>query len=327
MHRDPFERVLEQAVEQSRQLEEGEPAGYIPELRNANLEHTSAAISLADGSCILAGDAQEHRFTLQSSAKVVLLAGLLEEMGPDKVFATVGTEPSGGSFSSVARLETHGPSPTNPLVNAGAIALCSLIPGDAESKIAWLRRWVSNLYGRPLPVNDRVLNSERETADRNRAIAYFLRGSGAIEGRVEDILLAYFTLCSFEASVEEVSRMACILAQGGVAVGGRRALSSESASSTVSLMATCGMYDESGSHLLRTGLPAKSGVSGVICAVAVGKAGIAVSSPRVNAKGGSVRGHSILEAVSKRLEWHFAFGKAAFGQAALGQLDPGGASS
>lgn len=323
MTRNLLARFLEQAVDRSRQLEEGEPAAYIPELRNANLEHTSAAISLPDGSCVSAGDAREHRFTLQSSAKVVLLAGLLEDLGPEKVFATVGTEPSGGSFASVARLETHGPSPTNPLVNAGAIALCSLIPGDAEGKVAWLRRWVTSLYGRPLQVNERVLDSERETADRNRAIAYFLRGSGAIEGRVEDILLAYFTLCSFEASVQEVSTMACTLAHGGIAAGGRRALSSQSASCTVSLMATCGMYDESGSHLLRTGLPAKSGVSGVICAVAVGKAGIAVSSPRVNTKGGSVRGHYILEAISKRLDWHFALGPLALGHIALGNSSPG----
>ena len=298
--------ALESAVERARLLEEGEPAGYIPELRHADPSHTSAAITLADGRVFLAGDARQHRFTLQSSAKVVLLAGLLEELGPEEVFATVGTEPSGGSFASVARLETHGPRSANPLVNAGAIALCSLIPGDAQAKIGWLHRWVAALYGRPLAVNQRVLDSERETADRNRAIAYFLRGSGAIRGRVEEILLTYFTLCSLEAGVEEVSRMAGVLALGGMGVCGRRVISQRSAGCIVSLMATCGMYDESGGHLLRTGLPAKSGVSGVICAAAVGRAGIAVSSPRVNANGGSVRGHYILEKVSRRLGWHFA---------------------
>jgi glutaminase len=133
-----------------------------------------------------------------------------------------------------------------------------------------------------------------------------LRAGGVVSGSVDDVLETYFTLCSFEASVREPARFAAILARGGTTADGTRVLSQRTAACVVSLMATCGMYDESGSYLVATGLPAKSGVSGVIVAVAPGQAGLAVSSPRVNEKGGSVRGHAILRSVAQRLEWHFA---------------------
>ena len=117
--------ALDTCVADARTLTGGSPATYIPELASVDLEATSAAIVTVDGEVITAGDG--HRFTMQSSAKLVLLAGLLEERGPEAVFDRVGTEPSGGSFSSLARLETHGPRPANPLVNAGAIALAGML--------------------------------------------------------------------------------------------------------------------------------------------------------------------------------------------------------
>jgi glutaminase len=302
-----IDRALEDAVTAARPLEEGGPATYIPELANANLAATSAAVTLMDGTTLRAGDYATHRFTLQSSAKVVVLAGLLEERGEDDVFSVVGKEPSGGGFGSVARLETHGPKPANPLVNAGAIALCGLLEGNLEDRLGWIETWIERLYGERLTVNSRVLASERRTGDRNRALAYMLKAGGVIHGSVDDVLETYFTLCSFQAGVEQVARLGGTLATEGVHPCTReRVLSRYSSSVVVSLMATCGMYDESGAYLADTGLPAKSGVSGVIVAVAPGRAGIAVSSPCINAKGGSVRGHHMLRTLAHRLGWHFA---------------------
>lgn len=300
-------RALEDATAAARSSDEGAPATYIPELANVDPELTSAAIALANGQRITAGDSTSHRFTLQSSAKVTLLAALLEDLGEDAVFRVVGKEPSGGGFAGIARLETHGPMPANPLVNAGAIALCGLLDGNLEDRLGWLEAWVERLHGERLPVSQRVLASERRTGDRNRALAYLLRSNGVLRTAVDDALEIYFTLCSYEASVAAVSRSAAVLATGGVVPQtGERLLSTRSASLVVALMATCGMYDESGAHLAETGLPAKSGVSGVILAVAPGRAGIAVASPRINHKGGSIRGHLILRQLSRELGWHFA---------------------
>ncbi len=298
--------VLERAVARARENEEGEPASYIPELANAPLDAVSAAITLRDATVIRTGD-EDHKFTFQSSAKLLVLAGLLEERGEDKVFEVVGKEPSGGGFASLARLETHGPIPANPLINPGAIALSGMLEGHLEDRIAWIEKWSEKLYGKTLPIHQRVLASERRTGDRNRSIAYFLKANGKIAGEVDDVLEAYFALCSIEGGVEEASRLAAVLATGGIAPeSGERVLSARTASTVVAIMATCGMYDESGAYLCATGLPAKSGVSGVIVAVATGRGGIAVASPRLNKKGGSVRGHAVLRELSRELGWHLA---------------------
>ena len=295
---------MHEVVESARKLPGGAVASYIPELARVDDALTSAAITYCDGTTVTAGDVDAHRFTLQSSAKLVVLLGLLEERGPDAVFSVVGREPSHGGFAAVAQLDRQ--LPANPLINAGAIALCGQLHGTVQARIEWLRTWVERLYGASLSPNERVLASERRTGDRNRAIAYLLRETGVFSDDVELVLETYFTLCSFEASVVETSRLPALLASGGLTPDGARIVSRTSVGATVALMATCGMYDESGAYLLQTGLPAKSGVSGVIVAVAPGRAGIAVSSPKLNPKGGSVRGHAILRDLSSRLGWHFA---------------------
>jgi glutaminase len=310
----PLERiqeVLDEAVALARTIGVGAPARYIPELANVPLELTSAAVLTVEGRLCEAGDVQDHVFTFQSSAKLLTLIGLLEERGPDAVFAVVGPEPSGSSFASVARLETHGPSPANPLINAGAITLCGQLQGTVEERLHWIGSWAERLYGRRLPVDDKVLASERATGNRNRSIAYFLKSNGVLPGDVDDTLEVYFSLCSLSGNVVDAVRLPAILATGGLVPGtNERVISDQTAAAVVSLMATCGMYDESGAHLLATGLPAKSGISGVIVAIAPATAGIAVASPRVNAKGGSVRGHKILRHLAHTLTWHFALPRA-----------------
>jgi glutaminase len=299
--------ALEEAVRKARRNDAGQPADYIPQLARVDAEATSAAVLLCDGARAVAGDVETHRFSFQSSAKLLVLLGLLEERGPVEVFATVGSEPSGDNFASLARLETHGPMPPNPLVNAGAIALCGQLAGSVDRRVAWIHRWAERLYGTRLPIDEEVRESERATADRNRAIAYFLKHNGILTGSVDETLHVYFSLCALTGGVAEACRLPALLANGGVVPGGNdRILSKRTVAIAVALMATCGMYDESGNYLVATGMPAKSGVSGVIIAVAPGRAGIAVASPRLNDKGGSVRGHIMLRELSRQLGWHFA---------------------
>jgi glutaminase len=302
-----IQAVLDAAVETARRNREGMPATYIPELANVPLGVTSAAVMLADGTCIQSGDVDAPPFTYQSSAKLVVLGGLLEERGPVEVFDIVGSEPSGDAFASVARLETHGPKPANPLINSGAIALCGQLPGSVAERLEWLSRWAERLYGTRLGIDRQVFESERVTGDRNRALAYFLKSGGVLTGDVDATLDVYFSLCSLRGSVAQASHLPALLACGGLEPGrAERVLSKATAAIMVSLMATCGMYNESGNYLVSTGMPAKSGVSGVIVAVVPGTAGVAVYSPRLNDKGGSVRGHIILRELSRHLRWHFA---------------------
>lgn len=301
-----IQQVLNTALEKSRENSSGKIADYIPELANVDPSLVSSSVMLSDGTQLLSGDFESHVFTLQSVAKLISLVGLMEEYGQEKIFSWIHAEPSGQSFSSVAQVDRYGPLPVNPMVNAGAIALCSHIPGDTQQRAQWLDNWTKKLFGKTLQVNGKVFASERATGDRNRSIAYLLKSKHELGLSVEDTLETYFYLCSYEASIKEVSYLPMLLANGGLAPDGTRVISEKTSNCVVSIMATCGLYDESGMHLVRTGMPAKSGVSGLVVAVATGRGGVAVSSPLLNNKGGSVRGHMILQSLSTELDWHFA---------------------
>lgn len=310
MDRDKYiqhiQNVFDNAVNKARLNQNGVPADYIPELANVDLDLLSGSIILSDGTKISSGDYDKHSFTFQSVAKVISLIGILEEYGEDKVFEWIHAESSGSAFSSIAQIERYGATPVNPMINAGAIALCSHIPGNTQDRAQWLDGWVTRLCNKSLNVNGKIFASERATGDRNRSIAYLLKSRDELALSVEETLETYFYLCSFEVDVQTAAYLPMILANGGLNPEGERIISERTSNNVVSIMATCGLYDESGMHLVRTGMPAKSGVSGLIIAVATGRGGIAISSPRLNEKGGSVCAHEVLYQISQELDWHFA---------------------
>lgn len=297
---------LKKLIAEAEKNTEGKTANYIPELANVNDELTAVGVQKPGQKALVATNSPLPPITLQSTSKLIPLIGLLEEFGPDKVFDWVKVEPSGDDFASIARLDQFGPKPSNPMLNAGAITLCSHIPGEGEQRFAWIERWITKLFTQKLSLNPLVFTSERRTGNRNRSLAYLLKSQGNIEGSVDDTLDLYFSLCSYEASLEQLLPLATLLANNGVNEQGERILSIDTVKYTVAIMATCGLYDESGTHMVNTGLPAKSSVSGYILACAPNKAGIVVLSPRVNAKGNSIRGEIILKLLSDKLGLHFA---------------------
>lgn len=304
---EDLQGILNDAVIKARLNQEGALANYIPELERVDPNKTSLAVKFTSGDILTAGDAKDHYFTLQSVAKMIVLAGLLEEEGAEKVISWTGMEPTGRAFASISQLEKFGPVPANPFVNSGAIALCNRIPGaQVEDKLQWLNHWTEKLFDTPLPVNQEVFESEYRTGDRNRAIAYLLKSNGVLRGDVDETLRVYFTLCSYQANVIEAAHLPMLLANGGRDAKGQQVLSSATCKYIIAVMATCGLYDSSGSHLVQTGMPAKSGVSGLMVAVALGHAGIATSSPRLDSKGTSIRGGIMLRSLSNALNWHFA---------------------
>lgn len=299
--------LLEELVQQAEINQEGKTANYIPELANVNEELTAIAVKPLTGKAISCSNMPVSAITLQSTAKMIPLIGLLEEFGAEQLFEWVKVEPSGDEFASITRLEQFGPKPSNPMLNAGAITLCSHIPGRSEQQFAWLEHWVEHLFNQRLAINTRVFASEKRTGDRNRSLAYLLKSRHNLATDVDETLDLYFTLCSYEATIEQMLFLPTLLANAGLdPYTGQRIFSLETCKITLAIMATCGLYDESGTHMVKTGMPAKSGVSGYTIAVVPGKAGIVVLSPRVNLKGNSIRGEIMLEGLSRAMNWHFA---------------------
>ncbi|NCT57740.1 MAG: glutaminase A [Legionella sp.] len=299
--------LLKQLVEVAEKNHDGQTANYIPELANVNNELTAIAVQPIHGEPVMYSNMPLPRITLQSTCKIIPLIGLLEEFGPEHVFEWVRVEPSGDEFSSITRLEQFGPKPSNPMLNAGAIVLCSHIPGNNEEQFAWLEKWVKITFNQRLAINPTVFASEKRTGDRNRSLAYLLKSRGLLGKPVKDTLDLYFTLCSYETSLEQMLYLPTLLAHAGrCPITNEMILSKETCKITLAIMSTCGLYDETGTHMVRTGMPAKSAVSGYTIATVPGKAGIAVLSPRVNKKGNSIRGEIMLEGLSRTMEWHFA---------------------
>lgn len=307
-HRDiaHITSVLQQAVAKARPNKDGSVADYIPELQNVDASILSASIMLTDGTTIVDGDQLDYRFTLQSVSKLVLLIGLMEEFGSERVFSWINAEPSGQAFAAIGHLDRYGPVPSNPLINSGAICLSGRIPGTTDDQLAWVKKWVNKLFNAELVFSEEVYNSEFGSADRNRSIAFLMKSTGVLKGEVEEVLKPYFSLCSYTATIAQAAYLPMLLANGGVAPDGQRVISEVTSNQVVSIMATCGLYNESGMHLVKTGLPAKSGISGLIIAVGTGRGGIAAYSPKVNKKGTSLRGHIVISEIARELDWHFA---------------------
>ena len=306
-HKEININLLNYLIKKAETCQEGETANYIPELANVNKDLTAIAIRCLKGETLSLSNLPLAPVTLQSTAKLIPLIGLLEEFGSEQLFDWVKVEPSGDDFASITRLEQFGPKPSNPMLNAGAITLCSHIPGTGEMQFAWLEHWVQKLFNQRLSINPLVFTSEKRTGDRNRSLAYLLKSRKKLGTNVNESLDLYFTLCSYEAMLEQMLYLPTILANAGKdPLSGEQIISLETCKITLAIMATCGLYDETGTHMVKTGMPAKSGVSGYTIAVLPGKAGIVVLSPRVNAKGNSIRGEIMLEELSKKMNWHFA---------------------
>lgn len=294
----PLAAELREIFEEVRQLTEGEVATYIPALGAANPDWFGASLVTVDGQRYDFGDVQQS-FTIQSVSKPFAYGMALQLRGVEHVLQHVGVEPSGDPFNAI-ELDVATNRPHNPMVNAGAIMTTSLI-GDHDALDAAFRRFT----GRPLAIDHEVWESERETGDRNRAIAYLMRSFGMLSADVPTSLDAYFRQCAVLVNCGDLATMGATLANRGInPITGARALSESHVPRVLSVMTTCGMYDYAGEWLYRVGMPAKSGVSGGVLAVLPGQFGLGVFSPRLDEHGNSVRGIAFCEAVSQRFGLH-----------------------
>lgn len=297
--KSPLQTYLESLHGQLSTLQSGELASYIPELTKANPDWLGICLVTMDGVAYSVGDA-DVPFTIQSISKAFTYATSLADRGKTYVERKVGVEPSGDAFNSIS-LDPITGAPLNPMINAGAIATTSLVEGDSpDAQWRRIEQSIGTFMGRSVHIDESVYRSESETGHRNRAIAWMLKNFGIIEGDPMASLENYFKQCSMLVTCRDIAFMAATLANGGVhPLTGERALPVEHVDRVLSVMATCGMYDYAGSWLTEVGMPAKSGVGGGIIAVLPGRFGIGVFSPRLDAKGNSVRGIEACKRLSK----------------------------
>ena len=320
-----FCRDIEHIHAQTRANRAGAAADYIPQLDlgEPEVDQFGVALCSIDGQRFSVGDADVF-FPVESACKPVNYCLALEECGEELVHRHIGHEPSGASFNELTLDKRN--RPHNPMINAGAIMSSSLIQGAANrattvggpndirargrsgSRFDFVMdRWRALCGGEKPRFSTAVYLSERETADRNFALAYYMREKSAFPDEVElhDVLDFYFQSCSIEVTADMMAVVAATLANGGICpVSGQRIFETRTVQNCLSMMSACGMYDFSGEFAFEIGLPAKSGVSGVIMTVIPNVMGICTWSPRLDAHGNSVRGIEFHRRLVDRFNFH-----------------------
>jgi glutaminase len=302
-----FSVDLRDIFDKTRPLEEGEVATYIPQLARVSPKHWGAAVCTVDGQRWGAGDT-DIDFTAQSCMKPVNYCIALEEHGEEVVHQIVGREPSGRGFNELTLNKEN--RPHNPMINAGAIATCSLIRKGAPVADRFdhvMEQWRRLAGGRKAGFSNAVYLSEKEKGDRNYALGYFMKEKRVFpEGSdLLAILEFYFQCCSIEATCERMALVAATLAGGGICpLTGERILRPSTVRACLSLMSSCGMYDFSGEFAFSIGVPAKSGVSGALMVVVPNLLGLCTWSPRLDSLGNSVRGIAFCKELVSRFNFH-----------------------
>lgn len=314
-----LQHFLEDLYDRYRDIDDGQLASYIPELRKANEDWFGISVVTTDGRIFEVGDIDQS-FTIQSISKVFSYGLALEDRGRAELLDKVGVEPTGDPFNSLIRLDKDSKRPFNPMINAGAIATTGLINGtDPTDKLNRLLAMFERYLGHDVVIDMPTFMSERSTGHRNRAMAHLMLNFDMINQDIDSALDLYFQQCSVMVNCRDLAMMAATLANHGrQPVTERIALEGNYVRDLLSVMYTCGMYNRAGEWAYRVGIPAKSGVSGGIIAVVPGKAGIATFSPLIDKNGNSVRGLKVFEALSQEYGLHLfdlSMGRCVFSKA------------
>jgi glutaminase len=288
------ERVRElliEAHERYASVTTGQVADYIPALAEASPDLFGLAVMGVRGRSFAVGDSAVE-FSIQSVSKPFVFALVCEALGFDEARKRIGVNNTGLPFNSVMAIELNADRTMNPLVNAGAIATTSLVPGDsADEKWQNVLGGLSKFAGRPLAIDPAVYASEAANNMHNQGIARLLESYGRMYFDPFEATDVYTKQCSINVNVTDLAVMGATLADGGVnPLTGERVVSADTCKRVLAVLATAGLYEQSGEWMYDIGLPGKSGVSGGIITIAPGKGGVATYSPPLDAAGNSVRG-------------------------------------
>lgn len=303
LSKNQIKEALGSAHKKFKDLKEGKNADYIPVLKKVPSELFGIALVTVDGKVYTEGDIDSF-FSIQSISKVFTMAQVLQESGEKQIIDTVGVDATGDVFNSIVAIEKNKGKDMNAFVNPGAIATTSMVKGknadEVWNKIIGIQ---SSFAGRPLDINKEVYKSESDTNQRNQAIGKLMSAYEVLKGNPDQATDLYTRQCSISVNAKDLAVMAATLANGGFnPVTKAKVIDQKHVKHVLAVMATAGLYDNTGEWLFKTGLPAKSGVGGGVIAVSPGKFGVAAFSPRLDEAGNSVRAQRAIEYITEKLQ-------------------------
>lgn len=294
--------MVEEAYNRYRSNTDGQNSQVYPALARVPSELFGICVVGTNGDPYAIGDS-EHEFSIMSVSKPFVFALVCEVLGAQQLREKIGVNATGLAFNSLEGVERGDQGRTNPMVNSGAIATTSLVPGATlEAKWRFLRDGLSRFAGRPLSLNEEVYASASETNHRNQSIARLLQSFGRVYLDPEDAVELYTKQCSLNVSARDLAVMGATLADGGVnPITKARVVDASVCHYALAVMATAGLYETSGDWLYEIGLPGKSGIGGGIVTVSPGKAGLGTFAPPLDRAGNSVKGQHVARFLSQRL--------------------------
>jgi glutaminase len=303
-----IQKAVDAAYAKYKGLQEGKNADYIPALAKVDPNLFGIALVTPDGKVYTAGDVKTE-VSIQSISKVFTMMQVIQEQGLESVEKRIGVDATGARFNSIIAVEAvkttigAGAPEMNPLVNPGAISSTSMVKGASADEV-WKK--IIGIHndsaGRSLTVLQDVYKSESDTNQRNQAIGALMLAYGYIKENWQQAVDLYTRQCSIGVNAKDLAMMAGTLANSGKnPVTSKVVIDTGKVPGVLAVMATAGLYDDSGKWLYHTGLPAKSGVGGGIIAVSPGKFGIAVVSPPLDDAGNSVRAQKAIADISNSL--------------------------
>lgn len=299
---DTVAALVHEAHRRFRSVTDGNNSQVYPALAAARSDLFGVCIATTRGRTFTAGDA-EHEFPIMSVSKPFVFAIVCHAIGVDEAHERLGANSTGLAFDSLCAIERSEDGRTNPMVNAGAIATTSLVPGaTAETKWRCIRHGLSRFAGRALSVNSEVYASASATNYRNQSIARALQGRDRIYFDVDSTTDLYTRQCSLNVTARDLGVMGATLADGGVnPLTNEKVIDASICHYVLAVMATAGLYETSGDWLYSVGLPGKSGIAGGILAASPGKGGLGVFAPPLDKEGNSVKGQQAAKFLSERL--------------------------
>ncbi|RAI43773.1 glutaminase A [Rhodoplanes roseus] len=294
--------LVAEAYDRFRSDSDGDTSQVYPALARVSRDLFGICVVDTNGALHAVGDT-DHPFSIMSVSKPFVFALVCQTIGPERAREAIGANATGFAFNSLAAIERDPDGRTNPMVNAGAIATTSFVPGATEAeKWRFIHDGLSRFAGRALPLNDEVYASASDTNFRNRSIARLLQSYGRLDC---DPVLAtdlYTRQCSLNVTARDLAVMGATLADGGVnPVTRERVVDAATCHYTLAVMATAGLYETSGDWLYEIGLPGKSGIGGGIVTVSPGKGGLGTFAPPLDRAGNSVKGQLVAKFLSQSL--------------------------
>jgi glutaminase len=295
-------RLVDEAYARCKSNKDGKNSQVYPALAEVPSELFGICVVGTSGEVYAVGDA-EYEFSIMSVSKPFIFAAVCQAVGAEQARQKLGANATGLPFNSLAAVERSGDGRTNPMVNAGAIATTSLVPGaTADAKWDFIYAALSQFAGRPLSLNEEVYASATETNFRNQSIARLLQSFDRIYCDPAQATDLYTRQCALNVSAKDLAVMGATLADGGVnPVTKRRVVDPAVCHYALAVMTTAGLYETSGDWLYDIGLPGKSGIGGGIVTVSPGKGGLGTFAPPLDSAGNSVKGQLVAKYLSQRL--------------------------